>query len=96
LADQDATTGCTSTDSKPVLKEKNKIMAGVNSGARSQTEILVTDFLDRCLSSFITENRRYSTVSGYTQLWEKIIEAALHGKDVAGPDLPGQRVPGAG
>jgi hypothetical protein len=64
LADQDANTGCTSTDSKPVLKEKNKIMAGVNSGARSQTEILVTDFWTDVYLPFITENRRHSTLSG--------------------------------
>lgn len=80
LADKDANTGCTSIGSKPVLKEKNKIMAGVNFGARSQTEVLVTEFWTDVSIPFITENGRHSTVSRYTQLWEKLLKPYFTGK----------------
>jgi integrase len=59
-----------SFSAKPVLKLLADFQRKINSDARPQQEVAVTDFWDDTYLPFIQANRRPSTVDGYKQLWE--------------------------
>jgi integrase len=64
-----------SLTAKPVLKLLADFQRKINSDSRPQRAVMVTDFWTDTYLPFIRENRRPSTVDGYTQLWESQLKS---------------------
>lgn len=65
---------------KAVKDLRDSFMRKINSDTRPAKSVLVTDYWTDTYLPYVKENCRASTVSGYEQLWESVLEPHFKGK----------------